>query len=191
MYGGKCGMIYKCEKCGKLFKRRPSSLRKRIYCSNECYRTYKLIECAYCGKEKKVLGVRLKERNYCSTKCQLKYEYENGIRNRKPNKKLYEAHKIKCSGNNSHLWQGGITSETGKRLNTNEWKKIRKEVYERDNWQCKVCGKHCKRDIQCHHIIPYRISKNDNKDNLITLCVKCHRKQDMLFNRRCSVEAVE
>lgn len=60
-----------------------------------------------------------------------------------------------------------------------EWKKIRRDVYRRDNWTCQECGVKChgngeKDKIQCHHI-DYDVKNNDIK-NLITLCSRCHGK---------------
>jgi 5-methylcytosine-specific restriction enzyme A len=75
-------------------------------------------------------------------------------------------------------WKGG-SSYKNRRIDNPEWIIIRKNVYERDNWICQKCGKHCKeKEIQCHHVIPYRICLHDKIDNLITLCVKCHAKED-------------
>ena len=79
-------------------------------------------------------------------------------------------------GEQSPNWKGGITSETQARVNTTEWKELRKEIYERDNWTCQLCKKHCRKSIQCHHITPYRISNDNSKSNLITLCISCHIK---------------
>lgn len=65
------------------------------------------------------------------------------------------------------------------------WDRIRIEVYKRDKYRCVDCGTRCqsKRDytdsdklIQCHHIEPYNGS-NNNLENLITLCLKCHLKK--------------
>ena len=54
------------------------------------------------------------------------------------------------------------------------WKKIRKEVLKRDNYQCQMCGKFEGR-LEIHHKIPFMISKDNSPDNLITLCATCHR----------------
>lgn len=78
------------------------------------------------------------------------------------------------SGENSPRWKGGNDHNYSRA----SWKEIRNKVYKRDNWHCQICGKHCYKDIQCHHIIAWRISKNDSLDNLITVCLKCHRKLD-------------
>ena len=74
-------------------------------------------------------------------------------------------------------WKGGI-SESHQRTNSIEWNEIRKKVYARDNWTCQICGKKNPHPLQCHHIIPYRISQDDSIENLITLCCSCHIKEE-------------
>lgn len=72
------------------------------------------------------------------------------------------------------------------------WRETRKQIYERDNWTCQECGCHClnkeyknkKNKIQCHHI-DYNI-KNNNYENLITLCASCHTKTN--FNKKNWIE---
>lgn len=56
------------------------------------------------------------------------------------------------------------------------WHEIRRDIYKRDNWTCRSCGKKCHNrvKIQCHHI-DYNISNNASS-NLITLCASCHMK---------------
>ena len=88
------------------------------------------------------------------------------------NRKISEALK----GNKSYLWKGGINSEY--RVKNFDWNILRKKIYKRDNWTCQVCRKHCRKDIQCHHLIPYRISQDDRMKNLITLCKSCHKKME-------------
>ena len=68
------------------------------------------------------------------------------------------------------------------------WHDIRKIIYERDNWTCRECNIKCKSKkhpdtkckIQCHHI-DYN-ERNNNSENLITLCASCHMKTN--FNRK-------
>jgi hypothetical protein len=148
--------------------------------------------CAYCGKEIKVKKCRAKLRNYCNASHQLKYEYEHNIRKKKPHRNLYVAHKIKCSGKNHYNWKGGIKK---RKLNfydsyyQTKWQELRTQIYERDNYTCQICGIHCngknrkngKSRIQCHHIIPYRISQDNSLENLITLCASCHMEEERKY----------
>ena len=31
--------------------------------------------------------------------------------------------------------------------------------------------------VQCHHIENYKVNKNNDKSNLVTLCLTCHMKR--------------
>lgn len=81
-------------------------------------------------------------------------------------------------GSNHPAWKGGVSTETNKRVNDANWVTLRKRIYERDHWQCQICGKHCREDIQCHHIIPVRENGSDEMSNLTTLSRSCHRRSE-------------
>lgn len=63
-------------------------------------------------------------------------------------------------------------------------------ILSRDNYQCQICGmsrkehyKKYSKDLEIHHIDgnginKKKIDKNNDLDNLITLCCKCHKKID-------------
>ncbi len=81
----------------------------------------------------------------------------------------------------------GYKAEFNETLTERDWESIRQDIYCRDNYKCKKCGVTCltqedagndpelkQRGIQCHHIIPWEISKDDKYENLVTLCRKCH-----------------
>lgn len=61
---------------------------------------------------------------------------------------------------------------------TEDWDKIRKNVYTRDGYRCAICGK--KGKLHAHHIIPVKISKDNSMSNLISLCNKHHRQLEMI-----------
>ena len=54
--------------------------------------------------------------------------------------------------------------------------KVRKEVLERDNFQCIVCGK--SHDLQIAHYISRARSGLGIPQNLATMCVYCHSAMD-------------
>jgi len=79
---------------------------------------------------------------------------------------------------------------------SNAWQVTRMKVLERDNYECQ----HCKRDgkvtihqnsskhktLDIHHIkdlVDYPELAFD-QENLITLCVKCHNKEENRFQKR-------
>ena len=72
-----------------------------------------------------------------------------------------------------------IDGKSNDRRFTREWRNIAKKCYERDGWKCIKCGN--KGSLNAHHIIPWSISKNDSLDNLITLCISCHKKIEPVF----------
>ena len=51
------------------------------------------------------------------------------------------------------------------------WSSLRKLVLERDNYECRVCGK--RMSGQVHHIISRRLGGSDDVSNLVTLCGRC------------------
>lgn len=77
-------------------------------------------------------------------------------------------------------WLGGITPEYAARFNKSIWKNIRKLVIQRDGNMCQKCGIN-KRILDVHHKKPWRFSKDDSSDNLISLCRSCHRKEDSIL----------
>ncbi len=101
------------------------------------------------------------------------------------------SHLGKRTGEENNKWKGGITPETNKRIAKRSWRELRKQIYERDNWLCQICGKHCKGDIQCHHVIPYRVSQDDKPSNLITLCLSCHYREDLKFSKAGRTHSVQ
>ena len=162
-----------CPICLKVIDAPPS--RKRICCSKKCsgrrksgskntlYKgTSERRNCVVCGvsfttykrKDEK------RERKYCSLDCAYK--------NREKEKSLF--------------WRGGITPKTKIRLLSREWGIISKSIRTRDGKKCTKCGK-SEVLLDVHHVIPYRISRNDSAENLITLCRSCHRKEEHNFCR--------
>lgn len=100
-----------------------------------------------------------------------------------------EEHSKKISlankGSKNWNWKGGISQSYIKHLSERKWHNIRKQVYKRDNYTCQICQIQYKdkngKGMNVHHIIPYRISQDDNLTNLITLCDSCHIKEERKY----------
>ena len=60
------------------------------------------------------------------------------------------------------------------KLNADAYRRLCREVLERDGWRCQSCG--CIESLQVHHIQPRGRLGDDMAENLITLCVVCHQK---------------
>jgi len=58
-----------------------------------------------------------------------------------------------------------------------DWNERRIKCFIRDNRQCRLC-KEQKRNLQAHHVIPRSRDGSHSLQNLITLCAKCHEKQE-------------
>lgn len=53
---------------------------------------------------------------------------------------------------------------------------LRLEVLDRDNWQCVVCGTGGENRLHLHHVIYRSQGGESTRDNLATVCHRCHRR---------------
>lgn len=74
-------------------------------------------------------------------------------------------------------WKGGITSKNHCIRNSSRYRNWRKEIFERDNYTCQLCGK-VGGNLNAHHIEKFSLNKMKRFDleNGITYCEKCHRE---------------
>ena len=81
-------------------------------------------------------------------------------------------------GKRSANWKGGVTPERQKLYGQDLWKNIVKEIFKRDKYVCKRCGKvrSSGNELHTHHIRSWADYPNNrfDLDNLITLCRRCH-----------------
>lgn len=197
-----------CEICGTEFEYYPSE-KEGLYCSecveNEDWREPpslegedhprwkggKLeLECEVCDATverypSNVTG----EVTVCSENCRAEWLSDSFAKSGHPN------------------WEGGDNGSYGK-----GWNAVRRRALERDGYECVVCGKSREeigRNPDVHHVVPVRRfaaseshSKSDAHylDNVVSLCVDCHRKADfgqlskarlrsLIPSRRCSPPA--
>jgi len=96
-------------------------------------------------------------------------------------KKLSESHKgieqtketrekisLALRGENSYLWQGGISKEP---YSVDWTRTLKRAIRERDNYICQICSQYG----EIVHHIDYN-KKNCCPENLIILCHSCHSK---------------
>jgi hypothetical protein len=103
------------------------------------------------------------------------------------------------SGSESPSWQGGKTIIDKLIRRMKEYSQWRSDVFQRDNWTCKTCGKNgCY--VTVHHIKAFnKIIKENNIKNIkearrckelwnigngITLCEDCHKLADNYYRGR-------
>lgn len=132
------------------------------YCSLECYRIIqreKQIEktCPICSK-KFMTSPSEDFLIHCSRIC------------------MGQSLSAKMMGEKHPLWMGGTNVAYERGLNSGEWNRLRRKILKRDNHLCQECKKP-KKELHVHHVIPYRISANNELENLITLCEGCHMKK--------------
>jgi predicted restriction endonuclease len=160
-----------CKTCGKLFEKKITCSRKNWelskFCSKQCVRP-----------NLKVL--KILKKNQIKKGQHLSASTEFG--------KLPPWNKGKkcphCTGSKNNRWKGGITPEHLMVRWSVKMKNFRNEVFKRDNYTCKLCGRTRKSGdrviLNVHHIKSFAIHKElrFDKDNVITLCLECHAKTD-------------
>ena len=58
-------------------------------------------------------------------------------------------------------------------LNTPRWRHVRRLVFQRDGWRCKLCGLRGK--LECDHVVPLHLGGDPwDQENLQTACRTCH-----------------
>lgn len=123
--------------------------------------------CAWCGSifERHAGNIKTDLYNSCSKECK------------------YRLMGLRFSGANSANWKGGKESWRG-----GDWMHVRSEILKRDNHTCQLCNlleSECidayGGSLNVHHKVPFRISKDNSHDNLITLCNRCHKTYEDLW----------
>ena len=101
--------------------------------------------------------------------------------------------KFDCGCKPKRIKKGNTTAEQVR--NSYRWRKTREAINDRDGNVCRWClkmGKVVWGDLETHHIIPIEECKDlayeDN--NLITLCVRCHKLADQKMISRGELEAL-
>lgn len=54
-----------------------------------------------------------------------------------------------------------------------QWRRIKQQVHERDEWTCCACGQ-VRLDLECDHIVNKAEGGSDDLSNLQSLCKPCH-----------------
>jgi hypothetical protein len=68
-----------------------------------------------------------------------------------------------------------MSNDYQKKLASPEWRERRREILERDGFECQECGDDSE-GLHVHHITPVSDGGSDDDENLRTLCPSCHRK---------------
>lgn len=181
--GGK--EVSTCEICNDDFEYYPSE-KEGVFCpscvENERWRLppevtgtenpkwnggKRVVQCTVCGDSVERYPSNVSEVTVCSEACRREW--------------LSDA----FSGEGHPNWKGGGNGSYGK-----GWNAVRRKALERDDYRCVLCQtpkEQLGRNPDVHHIVPVRsfiesdeVTREDAHflDNVVSLCVRCHRKAD-------------
>jgi hypothetical protein len=135
--------------------------------------------CLKCGEKfwRKPSAIKKGQNKYCCKIC-----YQQSDQNKVKSQSFIEFAKTR-KGPLSPTWRGGITPEKTKIRGSLEYKNWRKEVFQRDKYQCQKCQAVSSRNnyiyLHAHHIKSFAFypELRFELSNGITLCKKCHYKE--------------
>lgn len=185
-------VLVQCDYCGKSFYKYPYKVSKHNFCNRECYLSYHKktpinCVCEICGKTFE--GQKSNANRFCSREC---YNIAHGIKNKQRycpvchkafiakqsediycSQECYNKDRHPPKGESHWNWQGGKSLLNNHR-DSSEYKNWRQAVYQKDNYQCVLCGS--KEKLNAHHIKSWKNypELRYNISNGITLCEKCH-----------------
>lgn len=93
-------------------------------------------------------------------------------------KEKFRAAKLGKTGEITPNWRGGTTKERKLLMTRDDYKQLRKFVFNRDNFKCVICTDN--KDLQMDHIKEWcnYPELRYEPTNCRTLCLSCHKKTD-------------
>lgn len=153
-----------CRKCSAT---RGGKIKKGLYADRK--------PCAYC---KKPILVSSGD-TYCSKECRSEANTESrackfcGVTFKVLKSTISDATNASgnfCSLGHYHLWlRGGVLSVP---RNQSVQKRVSRAALKRQPF-CAICG--TTRNMEVHHIVPYRLTQDDSPENQMPLCKKHHK----------------
>lgn len=159
----------KCNECSK-----QSSIDKRSISYNYIYNFVKENNCLLITKENEYNSSsgKIKVKCQCGDIYKTTFMYFKFENKRQCNK----CGRSKISGENSHLWRGGASSDNTIIRGSKEYRKWKLDVFKKDNFTCQCCGDNSGGNLEAHHLENFSDYENlrYDIDNGITLCKDCH-----------------
>lgn len=175
-HSGNGTVIMKCRECLSPHMIYASRLlqNRGQYCSKAC---------AIVALRKKMIGSIINEDAGTSAFCKYCgriFWYYKSVR---PNAEACslecknKLHGLKFSGANHPLWRGGRFPN----WRGNKWQTLRQKIRQTQDYRCVDCGKseaENGKQLDVHHIEPYRIYLRTVESELVGLCRSCHIKRE-------------
>jgi len=177
-----------CLVCGKTFSVRPYRAASAQYCSRSCASSVIMANPVFRAKHAEAMSLRRGlPGNRKDTHNKRPHAEEYRQKKREERLAFLAAHPGYMAGEKSPNWKGGSTGEHRTRLTRAEWKRTREKILARDG-KCCVCGSTV--NLCVHHIKPWRYSRSDELDILMTVCAKHHRQLDVQATNEAHQEAI-
>lgn len=122
-----------------------------------------LVICKQCSKEFEVARWKMKKQRFCSRDCERTWTNNH--------KETKVAAPVEI-----------IIKESKSTLRGDDWGKIRDDVLKRDNYTCQKCGIK-ENGLGVHHIIPWHKTKDNDANNLVSLCKRCHMAEENNYKK--------
>ena len=144
-----------CSRCGKSFPTTNYAISraKRHFCSMACKLLYFGVQrtCKYCGEQFRAIRSRIQ-----------------GIAKSNSSANF-------CSKACYHRWLCRPDRTTGR---GSQWRQSRLQAIARSPF-CAKCGATKRLDV--HHIVPFRMTRDNRPINLIPLCKRCHKQVESIL----------
>lgn len=167
----------RCASCASKVKAKPSTVRRK--------KSGRMISCVNCGKN--VYSFPYEKRMYCSKACFDSFRRKN-VREKRQCRTCGKEfiYIVKPHSNSSGTYCSFACRNDGyAKMNPNpkskylRWRPARRAHINAGNDHCFFCGIKPKR-ISVHHIIPLANGGTHEKNNLLTVCPKCHVKAEKI-----------
>ncbi len=181
-----------CPVCGNEFKTTPSLIKRgKKYCSKKCYSIF----------QKSLIGV-WKDKKLSDEHVQHLKENHVGTLGKKQSeetkKKISNSMvgipRLTMRGENHPNWKNGATPTNQKIRGSIEYKLWERIIYNKNNYECPICGEHRKKKLTAHHILNFSTYPELRFDinNGQTLCrihhQEFHRKYGFKNNNQEQLE---
>lgn len=136
-------------------------------------------ECINCGKK---IITKKSYKKFCSKECRKEKMHDDyGIYKNYPEKKCKTCGLIFKPKYIHHIYCSKECSKKPRKMLELHKPIIREYFLEKVNFTCEECKK-SEINLHLHHIIPIYKGGNDIENNIIVLCINCHRKKHKLLN---------